>query len=160
MPSWARLPSFTWAVAKRPDRPRDDAGMGLAVFPAVGVKRLDDLVAFKEAVAFKVEVYAIVRRSALAERDYRYRDQLFDAASSVEANIAEGWRRFGAADLVRFLRYATGSLEEARVRLLDGVDRGYFTRGVCEPGLTHAARCGAATTNLIKSLQRIGPGRR
>jgi len=126
----------------------------------MGVKRMDDLVAFKEAVAFKVEVYAIVRRSALAERDFRYRDQLFDAASSVEANIAEGWRRFGAAELVRFLRYATGSLEEARVRLLDGVDRGYFTRGVCEPALTHAARCGAATTNLIKSLQRIGPGRR
>lgn len=121
----------------------------------MGVKRLDDLVAFREAVAFKVEVYAIVHRNVRADRDYRYRDQLFDAASSVEANIAEGWRRFSAPDMIRFLRYATGSLEEARVRVLDGVDRGYFGRAGCEPALSHAARCGAATTNLIKSLQRL-----
>ncbi|MSO49371.1 MAG: four helix bundle protein [Acidobacteria bacterium] len=122
---------------------------------SMGIKRLDDLVAFKEAVAFKVEVYALVRRSAGADRDFRYRDQLFDAASSVEANIAEGWRRFAAPDMIRFLRYATGSLEEARVRLLDGVDRGYFTREACDGALVHAARCGAATTNLIKSLERF-----
>lgn len=120
----------------------------------MGVKRLDELIAFKQAVAFKVEVYAMVRRSAMAERDCRFRDQLFDAASSVEANIAEDWRRFGAADLIRFFRYASGSLEEARVRLLDGVDRGYFTRDSCENALSHAARCGAALTNFIKSLSK------
>jgi four helix bundle protein len=120
----------------------------------MGVKKLDDLVAFQQAVAFKVEVYAIIRSHPQAQGDFRYRDQLFDAASSVEANIAEGWRRFGASDLIRFLRYATGSLEEARVRLLDGADRGYFTRDACAAALTHAARCGGATTRLIQSLQR------
>lgn len=118
----------------------------------MGVKRLDDLIAFQEAVAFKVEVYAIVRRHAEADRANRYRDQLFDAASSVESNIAEGWRRFKTPDMVRFLRYASASLEEARLRLLDGVARGYFPRDVCENALTHAARCGGATVNLIKSL--------
>jgi four helix bundle protein len=131
------------------------AGTVLATCLFMGVKRLEDLIAFKEAVAFKVEVYALVRRSAGADRDFRYRDQLFDAASSVEANMAEGWRRFGAMDMIRFLRYATGSLEEARVRLLDGADRGYFSPEACESALTHAARCGAATTNLIKSLHRF-----
>ncbi len=120
----------------------------------MGIKRLDDLVAFKEAVAFKREVYAIVRTHPQAARSHRYRDQLFDAASGVEANIAEGWRRFGAADMIRFFRYATASLEEARVRLLDGADRGYFNRDVCSDALSHAARCGAATTNLIKSLTK------
>jgi four helix bundle protein len=120
----------------------------------MGVKRLDDLVAFQQAVAFKVEVYAIVRNHPEAQHDFRYRDQLFDAAWSVEANIAEGWRRFGALDFIRFLRYATGSLEEARVRLIDGAERGYFTRDVCAAALSHAARCGAATTRLIQSLQQ------
>ena len=126
----------------------------------MGVKRLEDLVAFKEAVAFKLEVYAIVRSYPAADRDWRYREQLFDAASSVEANMAEGWRRFGATDMIRFLRYAAGSLDEARVRLLDGVARGYFNRDSCDAALLHAARCGAATTNLIKSLHRIQAERR
>ena len=80
----------------------------------MGVKTLDELIAFREASAFKIAVYAIVRKHAAADRDYRYRDQLFDAASSLEANIAEGWRRFGAPDIIRFLRYAVASLEEAR----------------------------------------------
>lgn len=126
----------------------------------MGVKRLEDLVAFKEAGAFKLEVYAIVRSHPAADRDWRYRDQLFDSASSVEANMAEGWRRFGAADMIRFLRYAAGSLDEARARLLDGVARGYFNRDTCDAALLHAARCGAATTNLIKSLRRIQGERR
>ena len=115
------------------------------------VKRLEDLIAFQQAVAFKREVYAIVAKHPRADRSLRYRDQLFNAASGVEANIAEGWRRIATADMIRFLRYATSSLEEARVRLLDGADRGYFTRDVCAKALTHAARCGAATTNFIKS---------
>ena len=127
--------------------------MSLAELLSMGVKRLEDLIAFKEAVAFKVEVYAILRRHPTASRDWRYRDQLFDAASGVEASIAEGWRRYGATDMIRFLRYAAGSLDEARVRLLDGVHRGYFNRDTCNDALLHAARSGGAITNLIKSLR-------
>ena len=117
------------------------------------VQRLEDLIAFQQAVEFKREVYRIVRQHPSAERNWRYRDQLCDAASSVEANIAEGWRRFPPADMVRFLRYALGSLEEARVRLLDGVERGYFAANVCERAQRHAKRCSAATAGLIKSLE-------
>jgi four helix bundle protein len=56
----------------------------------MGVKRLEDLIAFQQAVAFKREVYAIVTRHPAADRSFRYRDQLFGAASGVESNIAEG----------------------------------------------------------------------
>lgn len=129
-------------------------GMSLALGSAMGVKRIEDLVAFQQAVEFKLEVYAIVRRHPLAGRNWKYRDQLFDAASGVEANIAEGWRRYGAADMIRFLRYASGSLEEARVRLLDGVARGYFTEDTCLGALSHARRSSAAITELIESLRR------
>jgi four helix bundle protein len=118
----------------------------------MGVKRLEDLIAFQQAVAFKREVYAIVTRHPAADRSFRYRDQLFGAASGVESNIAEGWRRVPGPDMIRFLRYATSSLEEARVRLLDGVDRGYFSRDLCAKALEHARRCGAATAGFIKSL--------
>jgi four helix bundle protein len=135
-------------------------GTPVALLVFMGVKRLEDLVAFQQAVAFKLEVYAVVQRHSTAQRDFRYRDQLFDAASSVEANIAEGWRRFSAIDMIRFLRYAAGSLEEARVRLLDGVARGYFGQDACQQALEHAARCSAATTGLARSLGRLAQGRR
>jgi four helix bundle protein len=116
------------------------------------VKRVEELIAFQQAVAFKREVYAIVHQHARAERDYKYRDQLFAAASGVEANIAEGWRRFSDAEIIRFLRYALSSLEEGKVRLLDGVDRGHFNRARCDRALSHAARSGGAMTRLIQSL--------
>ena len=118
----------------------------------VMVKTLDELIAYQQAVAFKREVYAIVRSHASAERDFRYRDQLFDAALGVDSNIAEGWRRFGLPDMRRFLRYALASLEEARVRLVDGVDRGYFTEPTCDKALSHAKRCSRATVRLIESI--------
>jgi len=91
----------------------------------VGVKRLDDLIAFQRANEFKAEVYRLVDASAAA-RDERFRLQLFDAASSVAANIAEGWSRFSAPEFCQFLRYARASLEESRVWLRDGVARRYF----------------------------------
>ena len=122
----------------------------------MGVQRLEDLIAFQQAVEFKREVYAIVAKHPRAEQNFRYRDQLFDAALGVESNLAEGWRRFPGPDMIRFLRDANSSLEEARVRLLDGVDRGYFNRNACEKALVHAARCGGATTNFIKSLEELG----
>jgi four helix bundle protein len=119
----------------------------------MGVKRLEDLIAFKLAVEFKRGVYRIVKKSADACADLRYRSQIFDAASSIEANIAEGWRRFSAGDMAHFLTFALGSLEETKRRLKDGIDRGYFTAAECADVLELGNRCGAATMALAKSLR-------
>jgi four helix bundle protein len=108
------------------------------------VKRVDDLIAYQQAKAFRLAVYSIVRAHPAA---------LFDAAVGGESNLAEGWRRFGHPDMIRFYRYAMGSLEEAQVRLLDGVDRGFFTRPACADALRHAKRSSSATAALIKSLE-------
>ncbi len=119
----------------------------------MGVKRLDDLAAYQLSVEFKKRVYAIVRGHPEADRDLRYRSQLFEAVASVEANIAEGWRRFAAGEIAQFLRFALASLEEAKRRLADGVHRGYFTERECGPILVVGRRCGAATMALWRSLQ-------
>lgn len=119
----------------------------------MGVKRLEDLEAFQLAVQLKRAVYQLVDSNVRARSDWRYRDQLFDAALGGESNIAEGWQRYNAGEIAQFLRYAMASLAETDRRLRDGVDRNYFTLSDVEPLRRTCSRTLGATTNLWKSLQ-------
>ncbi len=117
------------------------------------MKRLEDLAAFQLAVEFKLEVYRLIRVNPGASRDFRFRAQLSDAAASVESCLVEGWHRYVAGEFVTFLRYARASLAEAERWLGDGVARGYFEPHAIAQSLDTAGRCGAALTNLRKSLE-------
>ncbi|MCC7008561.1 MAG: four helix bundle protein [Acidobacteria bacterium] len=113
---------------------------------------MEDLQCWQATRAFKLEVYRLVRQSAGAQRDERFRHQLMDAAASGEANIAEGFRRFGARQFVHFLGYAVASIEEARRRLQDGVDRGYIEQDACDPVLAAGLSALRLTVALKTSL--------
>ena len=128
-------------------------GTVLALFASMAIRKLEDMAAFQLALDFKLRVDKLVREHPLAQRDLRYRDQLFDAASGVESNIAEGWRRFAAREMCQFLRYGMASLEEAKRRVRDGIHRGHFSAEACAELLNVGDRCGAATMALWKSLQ-------
>lgn len=117
------------------------------------MRRLEDLAAFQLAVEYKLEVYRLIRESPAASRDFRFRAQLSDASASVEACLAEGWHRYVAGEFVTFLRYARASLAEAERWLGDGVARGYFEPHTIAKSLDTAGRCGAALTNLRKTLE-------
>jgi four helix bundle protein len=119
----------------------------------MGVRLLKDLRAFQEAEAFKLAVYQIARDSPLVQRDFRFREQLMSSTASVQANIAEGWRRSAAPDFIRFLRYSRASLEEAELWLRDGVQRGHYAEAVCADAFARADRCGRLITALRKSLE-------
>ncbi len=123
----------------------------------MGIKRIEDLVAFQRAVLFKDGIYALVLATPSASRDWEWRRQIFDAAMSVESNIAEGWARRSAPQICQFLDYAHASLDETRRRLTDGVARGHFTADECAPLLVHERMCGAAIRGLHKSLQPFSP---
>lgn len=56
---------------------------------------------------------------------YGLSQQMRRAAVSIPANIAEGFRRRGKADKVRFMNIAEGSLEECRYYLILSQDLGY-----------------------------------
>ena len=127
-------------------------GTAVDVAADMGVQRLEDLEAFQLAVDFKLEVYRLIRESPGARGDWRFRAQLSDAASSVESCVTEGWHRYVAGEFVNFLRYSRASLAEAERWLHDGVHRGYFAPGAIGSALNTAGRCGAALTNLRKSL--------
>ena len=131
-------------------------GTLLATGLAVGVRRLEDLVAFRLAVEFKLEVYRLVRQHPSVTHDLRYRSQLQDAASGIEANLAEGWRRYRSAELAQFARYALASLEEARRRLDDGVHRGHFPDAACTQARLLAGRCSWTLLAFVRAVQRLG----
>src|SRR5688572_14906388 len=98
----------------------------------MGFKTLDEIKAFHAACAFKLEVYGILDESPAALRDFDFRDQLRDAAVGGEINVAEGWRRYLAGDFIKFLRVASGCVEEATRLVEDGVTRRYFKTDRCE----------------------------
>lgn len=57
----------------------------------MGVRTLDEIVAWQLADQFKQHVYRLVREHADAAADRLYRDQLVSSAASAAMNIAEGF---------------------------------------------------------------------
>ena len=126
----------------------------------MGVQRLEELLAFQSAVEMKLAVYALVRVHPSAAEDVRFRAQLFDAAASVEMNIAEGWRRHNAGEFSQFLRYSRASLEEAERWIHDGVARRHYSIAEAQRALDLADTCGRLTMALWKSLRPYVKDRR
>lgn len=119
----------------------------------MGAKRIEDLRAWQAARAFKLEAYRLVRGSPGALADLRYKSQLFEAVASGEANVNEGFHRFGAGEFSHFLSFARGSIGEAQGRVLDGIDRGYFSEHECAECLRLGRDAMALVTALRTSLQ-------
>jgi four helix bundle protein len=126
----------------------------------MGVSRLEDLRAWQLARAFKLEVYRLIRASPDAKRDYRFKDELSEAAMGGESNIAEGWRRYLAGEMGRFLAYASASLEEATRRVQDGIDREYFREDEAQHALNLGVEAGKTTSALRTSLEPFMKRRR
>src|SRR5262245_60668152 len=118
-------------------------------------KRVEDLVAYQLAIEFKLEVQELIAGSSEARGDWKFRKQLQNAASGIDACQAEGFARDQPAEFVNFLRYALASLAEAKTRIKDGVLRGYFRESSCERALIWAERCRKVTVGLLASQRRL-----
>jgi four helix bundle protein len=123
----------------------------------MGARKVEDLIAYQFAEEFKLAVYDLIDNSPLAQRSFKFRDQLQDAVSGIERTIAEGFGRRNPAEFVQFLRYALASLAESRTCLRDGIHRKYFGEVDCEPAFTWARRCRRTLLNLLASQRRRIP---
>lgn len=121
----------------------------------MGAKTIDDLVAYQFAVRFKDEVYQLIEGSARAQRDFRFRSQLEDAASGIERTTAEGFGRHSPAEFAHFLSYSLASLREAVATVKDGIRRGYFSADRAETALLWGTRCKHVTSALRTSQLRL-----
>ena len=82
--------------------------------PRPAARSFRDLLVWRKAHEFVLHVYPYT--AAFPKRR---------ASVSIPANIAEGFRRRGRADKVRYMNIAEGSLEEYRYYLILAQDLGY-----------------------------------
>ena len=115
--------------------------------------RLEELVVWQLACQLEDGVIDLVQRTSAA-RDFRFADQVTDAATDVASDVSEGFHRFRAAEFANFLRYARASLAETEKRLRTGVRKRHFTEADIEPLIRIAKRLGKAMINFEAYLIR------
>ena len=87
-------------------------------------RNFQDLRVWQKSHAWVLEIYRLAAGFPKNET-YALISQLRRAAVSAPANIAEGFKRRGKADKIRFFNIAQGSLEESRYYLILARDLGY-----------------------------------
>jgi four helix bundle protein len=87
-----------------------------------------DLVVWQKAHEVVLAVYRYSAGFPKTET-YGLAAQFRRAAVSIPANIAEGFRKRGRPDKVRFLNISQGSVEECRYSLILAEDLGYGSSG-------------------------------
>ena len=85
----------------------------------------ENILAWQKAHQFVLSVY-VVTKNFPQEEIFGLTSQFRRAAVSIEANIAEGYKKLGKADKLRFLNIAQGSLEECRDYILLSKDLKYI----------------------------------
>ena len=87
-------------------------------------KCFEDLVVWQKAHQFVLGIYQFTENFSGKEL-YGLTSQLRRAAVSIPTNLAEGFKKRGKPDKVRFLNIAQGSLEECRYYLILSADLHY-----------------------------------
>ena len=81
----------------------------------MGVRDFRELVCWQLSYELKCDVLAFMENGP-ASKDFEYRDQLKDSASSAPSNIAEGFGRLRPGDFARYLEIARASPEASVAR--------------------------------------------
>ena len=88
--------------------------------------RFEDVIAWQKARVFINHVYRATMEFP-SEEKYGLTSQFQRAAVSIAANIAEGYKRMGKDDKLRFYSYSQGSLEECRCYIYLSMDFNYIS---------------------------------
>ena len=88
-----------------------------------------NILAWQKAYDFVLDVYKYTKLFPDSEK-YGLISQFQRAAVSIIANIAEGYKKMGKADKLRFMNISQGSLEECRCYVILSRDLGYINESV------------------------------
>ena len=87
----------------------------------------ENVIAWQKAHAFVLQVYRVTR-SFPEDEKFGLVSQFRRAAVSIEANIAEGYKKLSKADKLRFMNISQGSQEECRDYIILSRDLGYISQ--------------------------------
>ena len=87
----------------------------------------ENIIAWQKAHAFVLFVYRVTRHFPKDEI-FGLTSQFRRAAVSIEANIAEGYKKLSKADKLRFFNISQGSLEECRDYIILSRDLDYISQ--------------------------------
>ena len=116
-------------------------------------KTFKDLVVWQKAHRFVLATYLLTSSFPRSEI-YCLTSQMRRAAISIPANIAEGFKKRGPSDKMRFLNVAQGSLEECRYYLILVQDLGYGSTADMEVLLEEVSQLLLAYASAIESNRR------
>ncbi|MGF1590163.1 MAG: four helix bundle protein [Pleurocapsa sp.] len=102
-------------------------------------KSFQDLIVWQKAHQFVLKAY-LFSSSFPKSETYGLISQFRRAAVSIAANIAEGFKKKGKADKLRFLNISQGSLEECRYYLILSKDLNYGDTSTLVPLLEEVSR--------------------
>jgi four helix bundle protein len=117
-----------------------------------GWKRVEEIIAYQLGVKLRDWVLADID-SGRIPRDFKYRDQMADAARSVPANIAEGFDLYAHGRFGFHVGVAKGSLGELEAHLKEARKREFLNDQEHLARLTLLIETRRTTTGLLRHLK-------
>ncbi|MEO0080869.1 MAG: four helix bundle protein [candidate division WOR-3 bacterium] len=119
------------------------------------VQSYRDLEVWRKAIDLVTETYRLSRRFPKDEI-YSLTSQIRRAATSIPANIAEGWGRNMTKEYVQFLRIARGSLHELETHLEVSCNLDYFGPTELDAMLGRTHEINKMLNSLIRAIEANG----
>jgi four helix bundle protein len=117
-------------------------------------KTFEDLLVWKKAHAYVLEIYRITKQFPKSEI-FGLTAQMRRAAVSIPANFAEGFKKRTPREKIRVLNISQGSLEESRYYLILAEDLDYANTAVLLPKLEEVSRMLEAYIRAIETNHKI-----
>jgi four helix bundle protein len=121
-----------------------------------GVKRFTELFAWQRAHELEVLSEELLKRPRV-QRDFRFRDQLSDAAASAPRNIAEGFGRFRPKENAQYVRVAKGSANEVLNLFIEARVKGFLSAEEFPRFKTAADRAIGTIVGYVRYLESCDP---
>jgi four helix bundle protein len=118
----------------------------------MSIRSYSDLKIWQVGIELAVHAYKLTERLPKAEQ-YGLTSQMRRAATSIPANIAEGYQRHYDTELRHFLYMAYGSLAELETFAHLCERLGYLNGDVLEPLLSQSAEIGRMLNGFIRKIR-------
>jgi len=118
-----------------------------------GAMKFEDLIVWQKSHALVLKIYRLTQ-SFPRDELFGLTSQMRRVAVSVPANIAEGFKRKGKADKLRFFNISQASLEEVRYYLILTNDLDYADTKRLKDDLDEVGRILNSPLRCIKNMTR------